>query len=669
MPLPITDDHRALAEVARSFLAGQRAAARALLDAARRAACPRRGRRSPGSAGSGCTCPRSTAARARAFPSSPWCWRSWAGWSRRGRSCPPCWRRRSSSRRGRRSSGRAAAGLADGSQDRRGRPRGRRGGRAGARRPRARRRARRRRAARGRRRRAGQRAVRRPPSTGGVLDPTRRAATVVADDVGHPDPRRGGRRATARPHPGRRRGRGHRRARAWTWPSPTSSSASSSAARSARSRPSSTTAPTCCSTPSWPPRPRGTPSAPRPGTPAAELAAAVAAARAVPAGVRAAEMAIQLHGGIGFTWEHDCHLYLRRAVTLAAFVDRAGDAVRDAARLVRPRAWPAPPTSTCRRRPSGTGPRCGRSSPRSTAWTPTARRARLVESRLPRAALAAAVGPRRVRRRAARHRAGAARRRTCRTSASPAGTSRRSPSTARRAGRALGRPDAARRDHVVPAVLRARRRVGRRRDRDPRRARRRRVAGHRAEGVDHRRAPVGLGLRHRAHRPVGAQARGRHDDGDRPAQPRASRCGRCASSPARRCSTRSSSTTCSCPTTAWSARSGRAGGSRGPRWATSACRSAAAARACCRCARRTCCPLAAAAPDPHVAEREVAALVVDELALRLMLLRQAARAVGGIEPGPEGNLSKLFSSEHAQRLTGPRGAARGRARPSPGVTS
>ena len=72
-----------------------------------------------------------------------------------------------------------------------------------------------------------------------------------------------------------------------------------------------------------------------PGTPAAELAAAVAAARAVPAGVRAAETAIQLHGGIGFTWEHDCHLYLRRAVTLAAFVDRAGDAAADTARLVQ----------------------------------------------------------------------------------------------------------------------------------------------------------------------------------------------------------------------------------------------------------------------------------------------------------------------------------------------
>jgi 3-oxochol-4-en-24-oyl-CoA dehydrogenase len=38
--------------------------------------------------------------------------------------------------------------------------------------------------------------------------------------------------------------------------------------------------------------------------------------------------------------------------------------------------------------------------------------------------------------------------------------------------------------------------------------------------------------------------------------------------------------------------------------------------------------------------------------MRLMLLRQAARAIGGSEPGPEGNLSKLFSSEHSQRLTG-----------------
>jgi alkylation response protein AidB-like acyl-CoA dehydrogenase len=61
-------------------------------------------------------------------------------------------------------------------------------------------------------------------------------------------------------------------------------------------------------------------------------------------------------------------------------------------------------------------------------------------------------------------------------------------------------------------------------------------------------------------------------------------------------------------------------------------------------------PLAAAAPDPHTAEREVGVLIAEDLAKRLLLLRQAARAVGGTEPGPEGNLNKLFSSEHAQRI-------------------
>jgi len=45
------------------------------------------------------------------------------------------------------------------------------------------------------------------------------------------------------------------------------------------------------------------------GNAEAELAAAVAAVRALPGAVRAAEMNIQLHGGIGYTWEHDAHLY------------------------------------------------------------------------------------------------------------------------------------------------------------------------------------------------------------------------------------------------------------------------------------------------------------------------------------------------------------------------
>jgi alkylation response protein AidB-like acyl-CoA dehydrogenase len=46
------------------------------------------------------------------------------------------------------------------------------------------------------------------------------------------------------------------------------------------------------------------------------LAVAVAAAVALDAAVENAKDCIQVLGGIGFTWEHDAHLYLRRAVAL-----------------------------------------------------------------------------------------------------------------------------------------------------------------------------------------------------------------------------------------------------------------------------------------------------------------------------------------------------------------
>ncbi|OBI48329.1 acyl-CoA dehydrogenase [Mycobacterium kyorinense] len=54
------------------------------------------------------------------------------------------------------------------------------------------------------------------------------------------------------------------------------------------------------------------------------LIAAVAAALAFPAYARNAELNIQVHGGIGFTWEHDAHLHLRRALTTRALF--GGDA-------------------------------------------------------------------------------------------------------------------------------------------------------------------------------------------------------------------------------------------------------------------------------------------------------------------------------------------------------
>ncbi|MFG2550594.1 acyl-CoA dehydrogenase family protein [Streptomyces sp. NPDC048581] len=44
-----------------------------------------------------------------------------------------------------------------------------------------------------------------------------------------------------------------------------------------------------------------------------DLAVAVAQAYAAPVAVHAAEEALQLHGGLGMTWEHPVHLYLKRA--------------------------------------------------------------------------------------------------------------------------------------------------------------------------------------------------------------------------------------------------------------------------------------------------------------------------------------------------------------------
>jgi alkylation response protein AidB-like acyl-CoA dehydrogenase len=57
-----------------------------------------------------------------------------------------------------------------------------------------------------------------------------------------------------------------------------------------------------------------------------ELIAAAAATLAYPAYVRNAELNIQVHGGIGFTWEHDAHLHLRRALTVQALLGGDGPA-------------------------------------------------------------------------------------------------------------------------------------------------------------------------------------------------------------------------------------------------------------------------------------------------------------------------------------------------------
>ena len=59
----------------------------------------------------------------------------------------------------------------------------------------------------------------------------------------------------------------------------------------------------------------------------AELAASAAKAYAAEAAVAACERAIQVHGGMGFTWDHPLHRYYKRALWIESF-DRSGAAHR-----------------------------------------------------------------------------------------------------------------------------------------------------------------------------------------------------------------------------------------------------------------------------------------------------------------------------------------------------
>ncbi len=66
----------------------------------------------------------------------------------------------------------------------------------------------------------------------------------------------------------------------------------------------------------------------------AELAAATACALALPAFGFCASQNVQVHGGIGYTWEHDAHLYVRRAIALEALFGPLDSAREDVARLL-----------------------------------------------------------------------------------------------------------------------------------------------------------------------------------------------------------------------------------------------------------------------------------------------------------------------------------------------
>ncbi|HET6908033.1 MAG TPA: acyl-CoA dehydrogenase [Mycobacteriales bacterium] len=64
------------------------------------------------------------------------------------------------------------------------------------------------------------------------------------------------------------------------------------------------------------------------------LTAAIAASLAGEAAYVCANLNIQVHGGIGMTWEHDAHLYLRRATALRALLD-SDAAASDVTDLIR----------------------------------------------------------------------------------------------------------------------------------------------------------------------------------------------------------------------------------------------------------------------------------------------------------------------------------------------
>jgi alkylation response protein AidB-like acyl-CoA dehydrogenase len=69
----------------------------------------------------------------------------------------------------------------------------------------------------------------------------------------------------------------------------------------------------------------------------APVAAAAAKAQATEAAVAACERSIQVHGGIGFTWEHELHRYYKRAQWLLAFMGHPSrQRARVAEEILRP---------------------------------------------------------------------------------------------------------------------------------------------------------------------------------------------------------------------------------------------------------------------------------------------------------------------------------------------
>ena len=227
---------------------------------------------------------------------------------------------------------------------------------------------------------------------------------------------------------------------------------------------------------------------------------AAAAVSAFPAYVRNAELNIQVHGGIGFTWEHDAHLHLRRAMTLRAVLGGDGPAADlfdlTAAGVTRSNSLDLPASAEELR----AGVRADAAEIAKLDGQPQLDRLIATGYVMPhwpkpwgRAADAVEQLVIEQEFRAARHQAARLRHhRMGHPDADPA----RNPF----ADRQIRRQGTAQGGDLVPAVLRTGRRLGRGGHQDARGPRRRRLEAQRAEGVDQRRALLQARSGHRAHR-------------------------------------------------------------------------------------------------------------------------------------------------------------------------
>ncbi len=229
-------------------------------------------------------------------------------------------------------------------------------------------------------------------------------------------------------------------------------------------------------------------------------------------------MNIQVHGGIGFTWEHDAHLFLRRALVLNAVLgspDDAEDVTAQAARgTTREVSLDLPPEAEAIRA------EVRAEAERIGGLQGAEQRKALVEAGLmvphwpePWGRAAGAVEQIVIDeelRAAGVQGAGSRHHRLEHHDGEPV----RHPGP----GGAVGLQDAHGRVRLVPAVQRARCRVGCGRGQDAGDPCRGRLEGQRAEGVDQRRPVLPPRARHGADQSRRAEACGHHDDGHRHAR-------------------------------------------------------------------------------------------------------------------------------------------------------